>query len=117
MSSMSQPASTTRPAATAGRINLARIICPRSPYYARRVRFVSRICVYQADHADVDGEAAVVVVHRPGGCGGDLDIVGFRFGEIRLNDEQSDALQRLQCHAHAVGPDFHYRLAFGELDL
>src|ERR1022692_2931955 len=52
-----------------------------------------------------------------GGRGGDLDVVGFRFGEIRLDDEQSDALQRVLCHAHAVGPDFHHRSAFGEMGL
>src|ERR1022692_3508892 len=114
---MSQPASTTRPAAMAGRTYLARIICPRSPYYAGRPRFVSRFCVYQADHADVDGENAVVAGHDPLGRGGDLDVVGFRFGEIRLDDEQSDALQRVLCHAHAVGPDFHHRSAFGEMGL
>src|ERR1035437_7922541 len=105
---MSQPASTTSPAAIAGRMSLARIICPRSTYYARRPRIVSRFCVYQADHADGDGEAAVVVGNGPGGCGGDLDIVGFRFGKIRLDDEQSHALSRVLCPAHAVGPDFHH---------
>src|SRR5450759_3814281 len=99
---MSQPARTTRPAAIAGRMSLARIICPRSTYYARRLRIVSRFCVHQPDHADGDGEAAVVVGNGPGGRGGDLDMVGFRFGKIRLVDEKSNALKRVLCHAHAV---------------
>src|ERR1035437_2074309 len=101
---MSQPASTTRPAAIAGRMSLARIICPRSTYYARRPRIVSRFFIYQADHADGDGEAAVVVGNGPGGCGGDLDIVGFRFGQIRLDDEQSHAPQRGLCPAPPRAP-------------
>ena len=45
----------------AGRISLARIVCPRPTYYAQRLRIVSLFCVYQADHADVDGESPVIV--------------------------------------------------------
>src|ERR1019366_5871195 len=92
---MSQPASTTRPAAIAGRMSLARIICSRSTYYVRRLRIVSRFCVHQADHADGDGEAAVVVGNGPGGRSGDLDMVLLLIGKIRLDDEQSQAFQRL----------------------